>query len=294
VSDDLRELISKMNPKDLMKLMNPPNLKEISDWMNFRCREVTDGKWVVLTEDHRGVLPVIALALKKELFVAPPTLLRLDRHADYEDDPQMCLFHGSDCTDYLRNITDTQVHGDDSTWLRVAVHAGYIGNAGTWYVDDRESKPAHVILDKESSQSSYDGNSHSLWFTGNFSSWLAKFQAGDLDAVAMATGCKLQPHGEAVIPIEEADIWLDIDLDFAATTDSFEAWNSGSTSWTEANFDAEFKSGSGSASTLENIIDAARLITIATEPTFCGGYLSAAETLARLHKNFPKFGVFDW
>lgn len=276
-----------------MKLMNPPDLKEIGDWMNFRCREVTHGKWVVLTEDHRGVLPVIALALQKELFAAPPTLLRLDRHADYEDDPQMCLFHGSDCTDYLRNITDTKVHGDDSTWLRVAVHAGYIGNAGTWYVDEHEPRPAHVEMDKESSQKSYDGTSHSLWFTGKLSDWLQRFHSGDTDTQAMALGCNLTAAGSGTTAVDGAEVWLDLDLDFAATTDNHASATCGSTAWSEADFNAELV-GSHAATTLKPFIKSAKLITISTEPVYCGGYLSAAQILARLHNAFPEHGVFDW
>ncbi len=207
----------------------------------------------IVTMDHRAVL-VAAWAARKQGFFGdePPLLVRFDAHPDMGEKPRPWAWECSQLKDIDNTlaIANSQ-RSDDGGWVISAMQFGLCGDVISCFVHDYHRFPGD-----DGTYEDHRGNHHRL---RTFSSLKEAMLSGHADRIRAALASR--------------PVWFDIDLDFATRReedDSVRVWN-------ENDWLMEF-SGESSA-LLSDIIRHAALVTIATEPWFCGG-LSACGRIA--------------
>lgn len=218
---------------------------------------------VVVTMDHRASLVTAWAAAREGLFHGrAPLLLRLDAHPDMGESPRPWAHEAALLTDLdaVHALVNDQRH-DDGGWVNGAMEFGLAGDVVTCFVHEYHRFPGD-----DRPQVDHRGDKHHIAIFESLKAFL--------DA---ATG---EWH-DADVPL-----WLDLDLDFATRRledDSIALW-------TDADWHAEFP-----PQVVKFFVQALRraaLVTIATEPEFCGGLAACGETAERLKQCFASEG--DW
>ncbi len=225
-------------------------LGRLCQYMNFE--RIHDTPPVIVTQDHRAVLVAAWAAARQGLFGGrAPLLVRLDAHPDMGEKPRPWAWEKSQLTDLdsVHAIANDQRH-DDGGWVISAMQFGLAGDVASFFVHDYHRFPGD-----NNSYTDHTGTEHRLWTFNNINTAREKSNAGVW---------RVQTLFE-LLNDKNVPLWLDIDLDFAtrrAEDDSIREWSADD--WNQELSD-------DALNILTNTFDRASLVTIATEPWFCGG-----------------------
>jgi len=236
-------------------------------------------RWIVAHQEHRMVLPAAWAAQHDDVFPKPPFLLRLDAHEDYAEE-------GFDYADLLHRIHDIEdcilfanaLMNDDGGWVESAVKMGWVSDVLTIGVQ-KNCKPFRQVEDISSRK-------HSVAAIP----W-------DLSCKVHSQTCGVLDHAvNSVLGGDSAEdqdepIWLDIDLDvcFAILTENRLRLRGGCEfgAWLDTPLTSiGASSGRDLGELLEKAVCCASLVTIATEPNFCGGHAAVAQAIELLEQFF--------
>ena len=217
----------------------------------------------IATEDHRAVLVAAWAARQQGLFGDDsPLLVRLDAHPDLGEKPRPWAWEQS----LLRTVEDVLAvanmqRPDDGGWACSAMQFGLSRGVATFFLHDYHRFPGD-----DGDYTTHDGRDCELWSFASIAQFLRREsrKAARLHAA-----------------IERGPVWLDIDLDFATTRDA----DGRPLPWTEEDWRAAFPPGA--RAWLAEVVERAALVTIASEPEFCGGWRGVARVVDGLRKVSP-------
>ncbi len=242
-----------------------------------------NGQRTVAHQEHRMVLVAAWAAKKDGLWTNPPFLLRLDAHEDYpvpraDDDGREILEYDYD-DGKLRTLEDCLLFAnalspDDGGWVEAAVKLGWVSDVLTigvqeWRADIGEVRDLSGSLHRISKL---------LWDTSCHVSKDAR------DGIAKA--CAAAP---IALRNPAAPLWLDIDLDAAiAIVDRTRIRVRGDCEFQEFLERPLRQIGADSDRSIGQLLSAAlrdaQLVTIATEPEFCGGHAGVARAIELMER----------
>lgn len=256
---------------------------EVDSWMNYRARTVESGPVVAILEDHRGVIPVAMAALELSVFTAPPILFRWDAHADLGG------MHGTNeptlagTIEEIRAACDSDLRSDDGGWASTAINQGLVESMCTWFVQEGNLYNGEV-LNKRMHLDAGPQMKVPIWLTGTSCTYFSACKAKQQWALDLSRECGLADYEGGICTSRDRNIWVDIDLDFAFEDGIV---------WTASRFQSEFGSSTPSGEMWHDIISHAELVTIATEPEWCGGLDNCVKILGHLGSAFSK-EFFSW
>lgn len=224
-------------------------LGRLAGWPNFR--RICGRPPVFVVEDHRAVQQVAWAAQRQGVFGgAVPLLLRFDAHPDMGERPRPWDWEKSRMTDLdaVASLVNDQ-RTDDGGWVMAAMQLGLAQDVATFFVHDYHRFPydSEPFID-------HTGATHRLWTFANLREHLDGKHA------------RLSRGADAAIDSAPAH-WVDIDLDFATRRICDET--GAIRTWDESDWAAEF--GEREVEWFAACLSRASLVTIATEPEFCGG-----------------------
>jgi hypothetical protein len=241
--------------------------------MNFR--PLHDTPPVLVTEDHRAVLVAGWAAHRQGLFgTQAPLLVRFDAHLDFGERPRHWTWERAQLTDLdtVHALANDQRH-DDGGWTLTAMQWGLVADMATAFVHDYHRFPGDC-----GPYTDHRGIGHQL-ATWDDLATLAREPHRNPAVESLRR--ELLDTGEPSRPL-----WLDIDLDFATRrVDSGEP-----TPWTPAEWDQHL--GPDAVALLASWFRRASLVTIATEPSFCGGLEACGRIAGELSRRLAPHG--DW
>ncbi len=200
---------------------------------------------VVVTMDHRAVLVAAWAARRQGLFGAePPLLVRFDAHPDMGERPRPWAWEHARMTDLdsALAIANGQ-RSDDGGWAISAMQFGLCRDVATFFVHDYHRFPGD-----DGAYDDHLGTEHHLYTFGGIRE-MRNSRAADAVAGAIAT----------------RPVWFDIDLDFATRRGEDDSVRI----WSEEDWALEFDDDA--LAFVAQVAERAALVTVATEPWFCGG-----------------------
>jgi hypothetical protein len=235
---------------------------------------------VLATMDHRAVLVAAWAAREQGLFgAAPPLLLRLDAHPDFGEKPRPWAHERSQLTDLdsVHAVVNDQRH-DDGGWVVSALQFGLARDVVSLFVHDYHRFPGD-----DDSYTDHTGTEHELaTFPGIAAMQRAAESSRRLGRIFGSAGycpeAGWSPEGRA--------LWVDIDLDFATRRSASDEVSV----WTAEDWAREFDAPH--AAFLAGALSRAALVTIATEPEFCGGHGAVGEIADALKRVFAPHGAW--
>lgn len=236
---------------------------------------------VFVCQEHRAVLLAAWAAERQGLFGegAAPFLVRLDAHPDMGERPRHWAHERSLATTFESTFElIEQQRPDDGGWVVTAMQWGLCAGVATFFVHDYHRMP----LDN----APYDdhlGAAHPLWTFGSFREALDRgFARGRGRRLAWELG--LDPETGAFAG-QGPPLWVDIDLDFATHRRD----DGSPLAWTAEDWEREL--GGAVGALLDGLLRRARLVTIATEPEFCGGMAGCGAVARELGRRFEVVGA---
>lgn len=227
-------------------------LGRLGQYMNFW--RIHDAPPVLATMDHRAVLVAAWAARRQGLFGdALPLLVRFDAHLDLGERPRPWAWEAAQLTDLdaVHALVNDQ-RLDDGGWVNAAMQFGLAGDVVTLGVHDEQRLPT----DNEPC-TDHLGRSHEL----------ATYPTmGALRAAADRSPRVAALWGRIADDVSAEPLWVDFDLDFATRRLD----DAHVRPWTAGEWQAAFPGED--VRLLARLIGRARLVTIATEPEFCGGH----------------------
>lgn len=229
---------------------------------------VGDDPPTLLTQEHRTALVAGWAAGRSGLFGGePPLLARFDAHLDFGERPRDWAGEIGRLTTLESVMAEANAQReDDGGWAMTAMQWGLAGDMATFFVD-----AAHRFPLDNAPFDDFRGGRHRLWTYGSLAEWLDDPAPR---AAALREALATRP------------LWLDIDLDFATICDDDQPDPPRPTPWGEAEWKAAFPDPAR-----ELLLDwtrRARLITLATEPEFCGGLAHVGQIAHGLRQHFPE------
>jgi hypothetical protein len=195
---------------------------------------------VLVHEDHRWVLALVADAQQRGILPRPAPVVLFDRHTDCAD-PRRPL--PADCTvEGILNLCQNHLSAHDDDWILAGIEMGLLADVFIFGVDDRVGDLPRSV------------GGH-----GVFGRWEMPGELGPVGANARRL---LEDSGP---------ILLDIDLDCFAYPYRNAVWP-----WTEKMFRQHF---SPPQPLWASLLKRARLITICREEGCCGGKAHADQIL---------------
>ena len=229
----------------------------------------SDGRYVVVHQEHRMVLPAAWAARADGVLKQAPFLLRLDAHPDYEEGHR----DYQELQSRIKTIEDcllfaNALNPQDDDWVEPAVKMGWVGNVLTLGVQ-ATCEPLCAVKDAS-------GKDHTIgcirWDLS------CPIDEGVKALVAQAFECA---NGEP------GDLWLDIDLDFGLAILSGGGLRvRGGCElgrWLDTSLDVlGGPARNDLGSLIERAIRRTALVTVATEPKFCGGHSGVSQAIELL------------
>lgn len=238
-----------------------------------------DGTPLVIFRDHRWTLPVIAAAEEKDFLSVPATVVTFDRHRDLLE-PRRGIgplrqwkTRGGSFTEIIE-LVENHCSPRDDDWILSGMELGLIGDVIQFNAcETYEEEPASVVSHADSG-----GVKHKVFQLGRPArelsfkgSLVQKSSEGITDAIARLIGWDPSLPG---ISSASNGFLLDIDLDFFTI-----GWLNYTLPFSDEIFDGEFFKSCQSeyyedyspVSFFCDLVTHASVITIATEPDFCGG-----------------------
>jgi hypothetical protein len=245
-------------------------LGRVAQCMNFE--RIADTPPTLVTMDHRAVL-VAAWAAKLEgrFGDRAPLLVRLDAHPDMGEKPRPWAWEKAQLIDIdsVHAIVNA-TRQDDGGWVTAAMQFGLARDVATFFVHDYHRYPGD-----EEPYVDHLETSHRLW---------------TFPAVTplIETAPARRRCAELLHRLRESDepIWFDIDMDFA--TNRLE--DGTPVPWSAEEWRAQFDEDARNL--FAGCLRRAALITIATEPWFCGGLTACGQIATNLKHTFASYG--EW
>jgi hypothetical protein len=227
-------------------------LGRLGQYMNFW--RIHDEPPVLVTMDHRAVLVAAWAARRQGLFgAAMPLLVRFDAHLDLGERPRPWAWEAAQLTDLdavHAMVNDQRL--DDGGWVNAAMQFGLAGDVATLGVHDEQRLPTD-----NDACTDHLGRAHEL---ATFPTLGALREAAGRSRRVASLWERIN-EGAATEPL-----WLDFDLDFATRRLD----DTRVRPWTAGEWQVAFPEQD--VGLLARLIGRARLVTIATEPEFCGGH----------------------
>jgi hypothetical protein len=258
-------------PKDNVPAPRQPALLplgRLAQYMNFW--QIHETPPVLVTMDHRAVLVPAWAARRQGLFGgAPPLLLRLDAHPDMAERPRPWAYEAAQFTDLdaVHAVANDQ-RCDDGGWVISALQFGLARDVLTFFVHDYHRFPGD-----NGDYADHRGTEHEIVTFEGIRSFLA---APSRRATRLLEGAGHRTTG-GWSP-EGRPLWLDIDMDFATRRMPDDSVGE----WTEEDWELEM--GTEEARFLAGAFARASLVTISTEPEYCGGH----GPLGRIAESFKR------
>ncbi|MCX6611725.1 MAG: hypothetical protein NTW74_12845 [Acidobacteria bacterium] len=194
----------------------------------YRCQD----KQILLHEDHRWVLPMVAEAQERGLLPRPVRVVLFDRHTDAAEPGELS------CDISVAGVMDACIrelsHHDDD-WIVAGIRMGLLADVFIFGVDDRMGDLPKAV--------------------GEYGIFGRFEMPGKLGEVGV--------RAREVLDWKESPILLDIDLDCFAY-----AYRDRVMAWDESVFESEF---GPSLPAFQTFIERAGLITVCREAGCCGG-----------------------
>lgn len=194
------------------------------------------GKEVLLHEDHRWVLPLVADAQERGLLPRPTRVILFDRHTDAAEPGPLTPGHSPE---HLIEVCERELSRHDDDWIVAGIRLGLLADVFIYGVDDRMGDLPKAV-----------GN------YGIYGRFEMPAQVGSLGR-----------NAQAVIDWTESPILLDIDLDCFAYP-----YRGRVLPWDEDLFAHEF---GPSLPAWQEFLRRAGLVTICREAGCCGGEANA-------------------
>ena len=258
-------------PSSLHPLVAKDNLHEL----------VGLGRPAFIHNDHRWVLPILAWAQTAGVIQRPSLLVMFDYHTDFakpllidtdEGKEEINKFSTNPSVEAAIQICDRRLDKLDGDWVSSGMELGIIGDAVVFGAElgHRAGERGVVVY------SDLRGREHKFWslplplealaHQGCLSDHHHK-PSGLWEALGWTPSTGLQPDNGSVI--------LDFDLDVFA----FHHALGPEFPWPEKIFSHQFRTKSGASSVtgmtgmelLRQLIQVSSIVTIAREPSFCGG-----------------------
>ena len=249
-----------------------------------------DGVPLVVFRDHRWILPVLAAARAKGRISVPMLLVSFDRHRDTLLSnglrERFAGVHGGDMTfDEMVPVARDLCSPRDDDWITAGMEMGLIGDVVQFGTGGEGIEPNETYMDR-------DGTCHRLFRLGLPLRELAYGGAlADREHAASQNGLwdVLGWNPRDLTADNEAGYVLDIDLDFFTAP-----WERYVLPFSEKVYAGEFFSPHASpwvdeivpAEVLRGFARGASIITVATEPRWCGGIENCRAALAGLNRVF--------
>lgn len=262
-----------------------------------------DGKIVYLHNDHRFVLPLVYDAQEKGLLPKPCKIITLDAHADTCPvketrlmDIKKMVKGGYNFAD-LAALTENLSHNDDD-WIQAGMHLGLFSDSIFFGVDRlNERRECETIKDMS-------GNNHHIEARTSLPGPMLGYQ-GELSDLAYEErykhlwgllGWEYVLREGFKFTEEDEKILVDIDLDAFAMR-----WEDFLFPWPDEVFEDWFLKESDYFTTmgwsgkkfLGHFIDKSGLVTIAREPSCCGGEGKADEIFQKVNKHIFDNGLIE-
>ena len=233
----------------------------------------------VVFRDHRWVLPVICQAAETDLLKIPVLLVTFDRHKDAlrpEDRAKVLpKIRKTRCSfKELINLVKYHLSPRDDDWIVSGMELGLISDAVQFGSAGRESEDSNGITEYVDS----DGLRHRIFHLDRPLKELSyKGALVDNSHDAVQTGLwdvmGWSPAGKAIAAVD-GSLLLDFDLDYFTVT-----WDTYTLPYSDEIYEGEFNKPCQSryyddyrpSDFVREIAFKAGIITIATEPHFCGG-----------------------
>lgn len=217
------------------------------------------------------LLPAIWAAHQDRIYTNPPFLLRLDAHEDFVEERSVDYERSKD----IKNLEDcllfaNALSSDDGGWVEAVVKMDLVQDVLTLGIEQPET-PYRSVTDLKA-------QTHRIgavpW---DFSSGVSEDVRKLLHDAAGHSGL-LKREGPS------APLWVDIDLDFAVCDFRNEHTRIRDRHDLRRWFGtplAQFGIGSDAnvGGLVEHALKNASLVTIATEPSFCGGHSKVAQAI---------------
>jgi len=264
--------------------MIPNELREV---YSNPPREVF-GTPVVIFRDHRWTLPAIACAAKHGLIGLPAVVVTFDRHRD-----SLIPEHGLEelarwkkdrgGMDALADIVANLLSPRDDDWIVAGMAAGLVSDVLQFRTGDDDLEPVTRFIDNE-------GVAHRIFHAGTFGRELTyKGMLADDDHPAAREGAWEAVGWDPVSCTVSGgrSLVLDVDLDCFTI-----AWETYVVPFSPEIWRGEFHAPRSSrygdaivpAEVFEGIVRASGIVTVATEPAFCGGKANARRCFERLDR----------
>lgn len=241
-------------------------LGRLSQYMNFR--RIRDDPPVVVTTDHRAVLVAGWAAREQGFFRGEmPALVRLDAHPDAGERPRPWSSERAALTDLdeVHAIANAQRH-DDGGWLIAAFQFQLARQSLNLFVHDVHRFPG----DNDPYQDDFGVDHPMATFESIYDFLESTASSHRTKRFAHSIGYELDTGWTDKGP----PLWVDIDLDFATHPVS----EGQIPPWSDEDWERSFFPTA--VDFLAGAFERAALVTIATEPEFCGG-LEACGKIAR-------------
>jgi len=254
----------------------PPGLTPLGrlcQYANFQ--RIGDEPPTVVTMDHRMVVPIAWAAQRQGLFGnQAPILVRLDAHPDVGERPRPWPWEKTQLTNLDSVISLLNQHRlDDGGWVISALQFGLASQVLTFFVHDY-----HRFEGDTGPYRTFDGVERQLATYKSIDEFLTSKTPAAFDSVKDAgTVQDFQPS---------SPIWVDIDLDFATERSEDDSPRV----WTDEEWCANF--GPASCDFLGRLIEHAALVTVATEPEFCGGHIGVGKIVTGLRSRNKALAMF--
>lgn len=246
------------------------------------------GTPAVVFRDHRWTLPAIFAAMEAGLVKLPVTVVSFDRHRDAltpADPASLTGFRGKWNMDALVRIVRDRLSARDDDWIPAGMELGIISDVVQFGIDDlREDEIAGIYKDAA-------GEIHRVYRLARPGEELAwKGALSDPEQPAAKAGLwKTSGWDAHTRKVEPPDGYV-LDFDLDAFTFSWERYTF---PYTEEIWKGEYlrpvQSSAGedftAAEFVRELARGAQLLTIATEPGFCGGAGNAERILEKLDKH---------
>ncbi|MFC1650377.1 hypothetical protein ACFL2X_02300 [Candidatus Latescibacterota bacterium] len=252
------------------------------------------GKPSFIFRDHRWTLPVLKIAADRQLLKLPVKVVTFDRHKDSlpprNGTEALEKFRsGGGTLDDLIDIVANRLSARDDDWIVSGMELGLISDVVQFGSSEEESDSASTVWIFEDSA----GEKHNIYYLGRPVSELSyKGALDDKSHDAASAGLwDVLGWNPARPGIAESpgEFIFDIDLDFFTFT-----WEKYTFPFTKEVYEGEFLSLCQSrfydeyqpTEFVGELMKHAALITVACEPSFCGGPLKARKILKDINDLF--------
>lgn len=267
--------------------MNLSVLEEIDE-----LRQISFGeRKCFLHKEHRWVLPIIFYNQQEKILPHPCTLVTFDAHHDTLDPTCSCnedilrIKKVGITFDKIIGLCKKKLRKGNDDWIKVGMELGLIGDAVIFYAGDESNNGNPDYKDQQ-------GNIHKIKLL-SFPGTELGFQ-GDLSDTAKCKSLSelwkilgWQYNSQFSFVKNERKILLDLDLDFFIVK-----WKGCYRfPWPDEVFENEFLEQSTYQTTkgwtgknfVDGLVKTAALLTIAREPSCCGGKIKANEVLGKVN-----------